>query len=133
VIDARAGCGTPPYSPFCAIRVTVNGDVEYERDFLTFWSVADPLDPLASATLVHTTTGYWYNQVFYLNTISSGVFLVRFTSDGATNSEGWTLDWSASPGDSTGEQATSQHCLPTPHQFFLVPSVLSRHTIHHVW
>lgn len=94
LIDASAGC---KINSSCVLGVTVSGSTEFGLDPVSVWRVTDSKAPLASlsniANRVAVDSGAGFVYTSNVST-TTGMILVRFTSDAATTAAGWSLSWS---------------------------------------
>lgn len=95
VVDAFAGCGgrTP-----CSVRITLSGETEQDWDFVSVWRVPDRANPTAALRDASNRVANLSGTLRYDQTVSTstGMVLIRFTSDEEVNAAGWTATWSAS-------------------------------------
>ena len=97
VVDASAGCGG--VFP-CSINIAITGATEADWDFVSIWRVVNRNAPLAGLSdptnnrITELSGPLAYNTT---RASSTGMFLIRFNSDGSSTADGWAASWRALP------------------------------------
>ena len=96
VVNASAACaGVFP----CNVSVALAGTTEASADTVGIWRVSDRSAPLAALSISTNRIVLLSGSLVYNAThaSSTGIFLIRFTSNAAVTAAGWAASWRVIP------------------------------------